>query len=134
AEPPPAASWPRPPRRRRPRTGPRPAPTARRRPRPAPARPAAPGAPCRWRPPARVPGPRAGRRGDRSPGGSGQLGLLGLHLAVVGEPQPHEDADDAVDRKSTRLNSSHVKISYAVFCLKKKKEKHTSSHDAADIE
>src|SRR5690606_40989739 len=28
----------------------------------------------------------------------------------------------AVDRKSTRLNSSHVKISYAVFCLKKKKQ------------
>src|SRR5690606_41838518 len=27
-----------------------------------------------------------------------------------------------VDRKSTRLNSSHVKISYAVFCLKKKKQ------------
>src|SRR5690606_3112371 len=32
-------------------------------------------------------------------------------------------ADEALrDRKSTRLNSSHVKISYAVFCLKKKKE------------
>src|SRR5690606_40337123 len=30
-----------------------------------------------------------------------------------------------VDRKSTRLNSSHVKISYAVFCLKKKKETDT---------
>src|SRR5690606_35932863 len=29
----------------------------------------------------------------------------------------------ALDRKSTRLNSSHVKISYAVFCLKKKKKK-----------
>src|SRR5690606_41800722 len=29
----------------------------------------------------------------------------------------------AADRKSTRLNSSHVKISYAVFCLKKKKIK-----------
>src|SRR5690625_7093145 len=28
------------------------------------------------------------------------------------------------DRKSTRLNSSHVAISYAVFCLKKKKNKH----------
>src|SRR5690606_39981729 len=28
-----------------------------------------------------------------------------------------------VDRKSTRLNSSHVKISYAVFCVKKKKKK-----------
>src|SRR5690606_40538878 len=31
-------------------------------------------------------------------------------------------AGDAEDRKSTRLNSSHVKISYAVFCLKKKKK------------
>src|SRR5436309_8712268 len=30
---------------------------------------------------------------------------------------------DRQDRKSTRLNSSHVKISYAVFCLKKKKKK-----------
>src|SRR5438874_10746115 len=30
-----------------------------------------------------------------------------------------------VDRKSTRLNSSHVEISYAVFCLKKKKHKTT---------
>src|SRR5690606_39813497 len=30
-------------------------------------------------------------------------------------------ADTSIDRKSTRLNSSHVKISYAVFCLKKKK-------------
>src|SRR5204862_1202806 len=29
--------------------------------------------------------------------------------------------DDRQDRKSTRLNSSHVEISYAVFCLKKKK-------------
>src|SRR5690554_3452053 len=29
----------------------------------------------------------------------------------------------SIDRKSTRLNSSHVRISYAVFCLKKKKKK-----------
>src|SRR5207249_5197363 len=29
------------------------------------------------------------------------------------------------DRKSTRLNSSHVSISYAVFCLKKKKKRHS---------
>src|SRR2546427_7010660 len=29
-----------------------------------------------------------------------------------------------IDRKSTRLNSSHSQISYAVFCLKKKKNKH----------
>src|SRR3712207_8397899 len=32
---------------------------------------------------------------------------------------------DAADRKSTRLNSSHANISYAVFCLKKKKKKET---------
>src|SRR5690554_7697956 len=35
-------------------------------------------------------------------------------------------ADRHEDRKSTRLNSSHVRISYAVFCLKKKKKK---THD-----
>src|SRR5438874_7562663 len=34
---------------------------------------------------------------------------------------------DEGDRKSTRLNSSHVEISYAVFCLKKKKEKKTQN-------
>src|SRR5690606_42060485 len=33
----------------------------------------------------------------------------------------HVEAEREQDRKSTRLNSSHVKISYAVFCLKKKK-------------
>src|SRR3712207_8895083 len=32
--------------------------------------------------------------------------------------------EDATDRKSTRLNSSHANISYAVFCLKKKTRKH----------
>src|SRR5699024_11810977 len=32
------------------------------------------------------------------------------------------------DRKSTRLNSSHVSISYAVFCLKKKKKTHNSKY------
>src|SRR5699024_1189756 len=34
-----------------------------------------------------------------------------------------------IDRKSTRLNSSHVSISYAVFCLKKKKKKQTNNAD-----
>src|SRR3712207_8547549 len=33
-----------------------------------------------------------------------------------------EDDADSEDRKSTRLNSSHANISYAVFCLKKKKD------------
>src|SRR5690625_5327024 len=43
--------------------------------------------------------------------------------AEVGENFHHLDF---VDRKSTRLNSSHVAISYAVFCLKKKKHMSTS--------
>src|SRR5436309_12554773 len=36
----------------------------------------------------------------------------------------HHVGQTRTDRKSTRLNSSHVKISYAVFCLKKKKKTH----------
>src|SRR5438874_7160549 len=40
----------------------------------------------------------------------------------------------AVDRKSTRLNSSHVEISYAVFCLKKKKKKKYKSEKNDDRE
>src|SRR5690606_41000842 len=49
------------------------------------------------------------------------LSVTGLLISRVslgyGRSQP------TADRKSTRLNSSHVKISYAVFCLKKKKPK-----------
>src|SRR5690606_40667238 len=49
-----------------------------------------------------------------------------LHDAHVLAKRPPAEPDErlgwaAKDRKSTRLNSSHVKISYAVFCLKKKK-------------
>src|SRR2546427_5018345 len=40
----------------------------------------------------------------------------------------HENSYGAADRKSTRLNSSHSQISYAVFCLKKKKQQSTA-HD-----
>src|SRR5690606_42156807 len=43
-----------------------------------------------------------------------RLGNLRLHLVR------RADRHGRLDRKSTRLNSSHVKISYAVFCLKKK--------------
>src|SRR5256885_3061151 len=39
-----------------------------------------------------------------------------------------EDASARSDRKSTRLNSSHLVISYAVFCLKKKKKTHQTKH------
>src|SRR2546430_7152505 len=37
------------------------------------------------------------------------------------------DADLQLDRKSTRLNSSHSQISYAVFCLKKKSSRHSAT-------
>src|SRR5437667_12316266 len=39
----------------------------------------------------------------------------------------HTRAEMPPDRKSTRLNSSHITISYAVFCLKKKKKKKTKN-------
>src|SRR5256885_6285778 len=42
-------------------------------------------------------------------------------LALWREPQEWDHPD--IDRKSTRLNSSHLVISYAVFCLKKKKKR-----------
>src|SRR5690606_41674792 len=56
------------------------------------------------------------------------LALVGLDVAVergaaaqLSREKLAVGAADVQDRKSTRLNSSHVKISYAVFCLKKKK-------------
>src|SRR3989442_7515576 len=55
--------------------------------------------------------------------------LNGLNLelllsAIVSHQKPdwQRGAAPDSDRKSTRLNSSHVRISYAVFCLKKKKQ------------
>src|SRR5256885_11951246 len=48
---------------------------------------------------------------------------LGLAVPVI---IGTEAAPGAQDRKSTRLNSSHLVISYAVFCLKKKKQQDTS--------
>src|SRR2546430_11775270 len=44
----------------------------------------------------------------------------------VGSPARRTEAGSSRDRKSTRLNSSHSQISYAVFCLKKKKKIRTS--------
>src|SRR5207249_8628082 len=50
-----------------------------------------------------------------------------------GVERPTDDQSKKVgDRKSTRLNSSHVSISYAVFCLKKKKNK-TSNFALVDL-
>src|SRR3712207_7166216 len=47
---------------------------------------------------------------------------LVAHLVDAVLPVGELRGDDRVDRKSTRLNSSHANISYAVFCLKKKKK------------
>src|SRR5690242_12102822 len=43
-------------------------------------------------------------------------------IAAPARPRPRPRAEPVRDRKSTRLNSSHMSISYAVFCLKKKKQ------------
>src|SRR5688572_31605129 len=63
--------------------------------------------------------PRAGRR--RPP--AAREGQRALAVDRQGF-QPHRTPD----RKSTRLNSSHSQISYAVFCLKKKKNRSISHH------
>src|SRR3712207_7310095 len=69
----------------------------------------------------------AGRElgGDLAGAGGGVGGLVVLHQdhAVRHvEVVAHAAHDHDRDRKSTRLNSSHANISYAVFCLKKKKK------------
>src|SRR5256886_6255887 len=46
-----------------------------------------------------------------------------MRLLAVSQPMSQVDPQTGADRKSTRLNSSHSQISYAVFCLKKKKNK-----------
>src|SRR2546430_9873854 len=66
-----------------------------------------------------VRGPRRPRPLSSSPGKSADLRWIS-HGRVHRDPGlPHRRR---ADRKSTRLNSSHSQISYAVFCLKKKKK------------
>src|SRR5438874_8954357 len=78
----------------------------------------------------RSPGPRRGRQRQRflpvrgrvgglAGGGVGHAKALWRRAGAGESVSPPE----GLDRKSTRLNSSHVEISYAVFCLKKKKNK-----------
>src|SRR5256885_9670931 len=55
-----------------------------------------------------------------------------LGVLVLCAARRPESETTIVDRKSTRLNSSHLVISYAVFCLKKKKNTCTSLHLTAD--
>src|SRR5687768_18043551 len=73
-----------------------------------------------------------------------EIYTLSLHDALpISEEPMHNESGHSVatnnhavliagDRKSTRLNSSHGYISYAVFCLKKKKHSDHSLHDRRD--
>src|SRR2546430_5478564 len=50
--------------------------------------------------------------------------LPAREVVRLGGERSHGERAQLLDRKSTRLNSSHSQISYAVFCLKKKKKTH----------
>src|SRR5688572_33407742 len=65
-------------------------------------------------------------RSDEGHHGTAQrIVQLGHGVGAIAQPDEEAlglDVPEHVDRKSTRLNSSHSQISYAVFCLKKKKK------------
>src|SRR5258708_26827375 len=68
--------------------------------------------------------------GSGTPGISADIGVTGDRIAFLGQAPSGAKAARVIDaqgldRKSTRLNSSHQIISYAVFCLKKKKKTRT---------
>src|SRR5690606_39535268 len=68
-------------------------------------------------------------RGGEQPVHDGRFPLKKQRITESDRDRPQDD--DQGDRKSTRLNSSHVKISYAVFCLKEKNRRrkgHCSRH------
>src|SRR3712207_7069528 len=77
------------------------------------------------------PGPFTPRRGPLGPEVALVLDLrlaeAARHLVVYGGELLELVHLALEDRKSTRLNSSHANISYAVFCLKKKKSKHLNT-------
>src|SRR2546422_5470780 len=74
------------------------------------------------------------RRGQRQPADHGEReGSLQLAPRPDSEGEREQSEQGAQrDRKSTRLNSSHGYISYAVFCLKKKKKKRTTYRHSTD--
>src|SRR3712207_7780968 len=69
-----------------------------------------------FRSPARTRGPGGGRGWPKPSAASTRDVGRGF------SPPPPREGGGSQDRKSTRLNSSHANISYAVFCLKKKKQ------------
>src|SRR5438874_10105653 len=59
-----------------------------------------------------------------------QLGRRGVRARII-DRHTGPSVETRADRKSTRLNSSHVEISYAVFCLKKKKKKEKTTTNSS---
>src|SRR2546429_2044392 len=81
------------------------------------------------------PGAAIGERGDHRTVRAAYDYASGFHEMFAEEFRPYPERDPRprkapADRKSTRLNSSHGYISYAVFCLKKKK--HTIHYTTLD--
>src|SRR5256885_1004410 len=70
------------------------------------------------------------RRGDD--GDDGCARTINLHGRTV-VPGIIDSHNHILDRKSTRLNSSHLVISYAVFCLKKKKIRTTTAYPPTSL-
>src|SRR5262245_63170303 len=66
---------------------------------------------------------------DGSPALQGTV--LGISRGIT--DQDNKDGPELLDRKSTRLNSSHLGSSYAVFCLKNNKQGHTPLRAEADV-
>src|SRR5690625_6822746 len=82
-----------------------------------------------------LPGDHSVLHVDLPGAGAGAVDAVGgAHDLVMAPPLAVEGvAAAATDRKSTRLNSSHVAISYAVFCLKKKQYCQYVSSNVTDI-
>src|SRR3989442_5635984 len=72
-----------------------------------------------WRALRTPPGSKSGACIHRGSSGTWESHVSPCHIPGMGD---RVTKSPGVDRKSTRLNSSHVRISYAVFCLKKKKK------------
>src|SRR5688572_32569268 len=78
---------------------------------------------------AQAPAPAGELRGGRRLRGAdrgGEAGAPGVDACLFAQDLPHRFSPG--DRKSTRLNSSHSQISYAVFCLKKKNHSRPSTN------
>src|SRR3712207_8015088 len=73
-----------------------------------------------------------GRRRPHAAAHTAARARFGVIIPAHNEELLIADLVDSIDRKSTRLNSSHANISYAVFCLKKKNSLHRGPRVTTD--